>query len=345
MNYIASYLLYTIYIQLFLSIISLPFLISWGLPISVLSLISTPLCTPVLILFLFLSSLVFFCELLFIPNEYPIFLLEKITDFWTFLFNKFQGIPLFGCKSPPLYILLLCPIFAFYITQKKTISLIKKTGILTLFLTLFLSVLFVTSLQIKELIPIPCNKKTIYIISAKNETILIDPGVIGSKASAGSWLSFELVPFLIKELGTVTIDHCILLRFSKRTIEAITAMLSKISIKKIYIPRWKGKIDSRSFRLFAQLKELCAHYGCTLVRLSSEPISIISQTEVSCNIEPIPKKRVSYGSAQFNDFCVHGTIDNNPFYFLCCNKIKQKKDSYDREKSSIRRCIRRIPTS
>src|SRR5437763_195216 len=69
-------------LQLFITLFSLPLLISWGIPLSLLSPLGNLIFGPVLTIFLFLSSLIFFSELIGIPNGLLIALLEKITTWW-----------------------------------------------------------------------------------------------------------------------------------------------------------------------------------------------------------------------------------------------------------------------
>ena len=62
------WLMRTIYVQLYLSLMSSPILIYWGLPVSLASPLGNILFNPLLVVFLFFSSLLFFTELLHIPN-------------------------------------------------------------------------------------------------------------------------------------------------------------------------------------------------------------------------------------------------------------------------------------
>src|SRR5260370_32295969 len=80
-------LLKSIQLQLFISFISLPFLIGWGLPISLLTPVSTLIFGPFLTCFLLISSLIFFLKLFYVPNAALVSCLELITSVWLAFLN------------------------------------------------------------------------------------------------------------------------------------------------------------------------------------------------------------------------------------------------------------------
>ena len=104
---IFSWLMNFIYIQLLVTLISLPILVWWGIPISLLSPIGNLIFTPLLTIFLFLASLIFFLELFYIPNQWLIYLLEIVTRFWNYLITFGSNGSLIGFAKPPLWFFIL----------------------------------------------------------------------------------------------------------------------------------------------------------------------------------------------------------------------------------------------
>src|SRR5579862_7575785 len=94
----------TLSMQLFLSLVSLPILASWGLPISLMSPIGNVIFSPLLTLFLLLSSIIFFCELFCIPNEFFVWLLELVSQVWRWGLSCTYGSALIACKKPALWL-------------------------------------------------------------------------------------------------------------------------------------------------------------------------------------------------------------------------------------------------
>jgi len=112
-----------IQVQLFITTISLPILLSWGLPISLLSPLGNLIFFPVLVLFLLLSSLVFFFEIIHIPNEWLIYCLEKVTLAWFSILSIGNGATaLIGFSKPPKLFLIALPLLTLesFITNEPT---------------------------------------------------------------------------------------------------------------------------------------------------------------------------------------------------------------------------------
>lgn len=124
---IITKLLDLIKLQLFLTVVSLPILFWWGLPVSLMSIIGNILFTPFLTIFLLLSTILFITELFFIPNYIIILLVEKIAEIWLVFINL--GSPkwlLFLEKTPKLIniitvllLLILFFIILFFFYKKK----------------------------------------------------------------------------------------------------------------------------------------------------------------------------------------------------------------------------------
>src|SRR5688572_27273147 len=127
-------LLKSIQLQLFISFISLPFLIGWGLRISLLTPVRTLIFGPFLTCFLLISSLIFFLELFYLPNTLCIWCLEQVTSIWLTCLNVEQRSWLIGFTKPPILILCLLPLIALAIVHSKKITTIpKRILLLTLF--------------------------------------------------------------------------------------------------------------------------------------------------------------------------------------------------------------------
>lgn len=108
-----------IHLQLFLTLISWPILIAWGLPLSLMSLLGNFIFGPVVTLFLFVSALIFFCELVGIPNGSLVWLLDKITDWWVFIMHHSSSRWLISAPAPSLLALAVLPFCALAILYFK----------------------------------------------------------------------------------------------------------------------------------------------------------------------------------------------------------------------------------
>lgn len=103
-----KFLVRSFQLQLYLTLISGPILVYWGLPISLASPIGNIVFHPLLTLFLFLSSLIFFCQILHIPHGICIYGLQKTSHLFHYLLGLGSQQWLMGFIKPPLWIL-CCP--------------------------------------------------------------------------------------------------------------------------------------------------------------------------------------------------------------------------------------------
>src|SRR5579862_5320607 len=197
-------LLKSVQLQLFISFISLPFLIGWGLPISLVMPISTLMFSPFLTCFLLVSSLIFFLELFYVPNTLFIWCLEQITTTWLACLNLEQRAWLIGFQKPPIIILLCIPLVALTLMHsKKIITMTTRTSLLAL--------LLVTTCGALKLFPyahhndittIACNKGHITLTNYADIVTMFDPGYMSSRPNYESFISYTLVPEIIQKTGS-----------------------------------------------------------------------------------------------------------------------------------------------
>jgi hypothetical protein len=312
-------LLKSVQLQLFISFISLPFLISWGLPISLLTPISTLIFGPFLTCFLLISSLIFFLELLYIPNALCIWCLERVTSIWLACLNLEQRAWLIGFTNPPLVILLCIPLIAIAITHyKKITTTLMRTSLLALSLIITCAALKLFPYTHDAITMIPCNKGNITLInhpsrsSGRVEIMLIDPGFIASRPNYESLITYTLIPDIIQKTGSMHIDHLIVCKFNKRILDALQFLATKMFIKNLYIPAWQGKIPPFAWRSYVNLKKtITAQNGN--IRSISYKKQLISDHATSLFIEPSLVKDISYYDATYKKLDVHGTINNQTF--------------------------------
>lgn len=312
---IHAYALYTwilrfTQLQLFITVVSLPILIAWGLPLSLLSPIGNLIFSPVLACFLFLACLIFFCEILFIPNAWLIYSLESITSWWHALLNIPDKRWLIGFKEPSMFILMVIPCLAFFIilnkhTREPHRSIVCFTEILAA-IALYAHVLQPAN----NYWPISCNNGTIPIIQSNNKITVIDPGFIGQRTSATSWVQYSLVPHLIKQSSKNTIDHLILLKPGTFLFEAIEQLCRCATIKNIYLVYWQGTMKKSGLHAYGDLKKMITSQQIKLIRIGNKPITIADDSSVTLTITPL-KTILSASTITYNACRIDTQIDNS----------------------------------
>lgn len=294
-NSFINKLLKFIHLQLFITLMSLPIFLAWGLPISLMAAVATFLFSPFLTAFLLISSLIFFTELLYLPNNLLIWLLEYVTDVWLYLMSFEHQCWLIGFTKPSFWFLILLPLLTIGIMLSKHIKTQKQSS---LFLTLLLliTVGYLKWLQIPTqlTINIPCNNGEVTFMHKNNKTFIIDPGFIGQRFSAPSWVQYTLIPEIIKQTGSTTLDYVIILKPGTIILEALTTLCSNIKVKTLYYPYWSGDMTPSEKRNWGLLQKTLQEHGTILKRIGKYTINIDNLVSIAPQDKQIKTSNKTY---------------------------------------------------
>ena len=198
-----------LFMQSFLTLISLPILIEWGLGISFTGFLGNCLFAPFISLYLALSFFIFFTELCSLPNFFFIFILEKITSVWIWLTEFLGSAGLYFLATPRPYFFYLLILFSFSVIATSC-SIGKKTVLLAcllIFTVLSLS-LFGPSRYGIDLVSL--RNKPLIILCLRGVTIGVDYGALSkSEAQKENFIRYTLKPLLIKKYGKESLDMLI----------------------------------------------------------------------------------------------------------------------------------------
>ena len=236
-------LLRTIQANLFVTAFSMPILVHWGLPFSYMTIIGNILFFPFLAIFLLLSSFIFFTELIHIPNIWLIKLLESFSSFWIYLINFGKTTWLLSAPLSHVFLVWLAPAAALL-----TLILFKKKNVfvhIAILFTILVSTIFISKNILSnksEVFNINYRgNSSIYIVQSKGKTCVIDPGILGRKASCSRWIEYTFMPKYLQKTGRTKIDHLIILNPQEFLQESIKTLSQKANIKNIYIANIQKK--------------------------------------------------------------------------------------------------------
>lgn len=299
------------HVQLFITLISMPILLCWGMPLSWLSFAGNFFFGPILTAFLLLSSLIFFFQLLAIPNSILIYALEKLTHLWMLIMHLPSCQSLVALPKPPLAIALIIACIAVLILHCRQIDTPLK-GIAAYTFVLLISGLFLafTTRWSAPVQTLNCHSGEVTLVYHHKQLALIDPGVIGQRISAPNWCEYTLMAHLAKEYGITKIDYLIALQPNGVLFDALTHLIDKIEIKKIYLPLWNGKLPSHWWRQYFKFLEQCKKNGCTLIRLSPQDVRTIYLGTDSITITPL-ESIITHHDYSYPAFAVSGSISDN----------------------------------
>ena len=298
-------------IHLFLTLASMPILVAWGLPLSRLSLFGNLFFSPVLFLFLLLSSAVFFFEVMHVPHGFIAWLLEKLTFLWKWILPLHGSDTLYGFSKPPLWLLFTLAITPFVLIAHPRMRS-SKYRIIGLAVLLILSMMIIQSAsrQQSACSKIPCYGGELTLLYQDGKTVLIDPGYIGRRISAPSWVAYTLTPELIAKTGRLTIDHLITLKPGIMTFEAIRTLGETISIRNFYAPYMYGELTGPLRVAWGKLYGVLQQQETKLHRIYEEqPLELVEGT-ITLSMSSHGKK--TYREITYPHVHIRGFIDDEP---------------------------------
>ncbi len=282
------WLLRALQLQLFITTISVPLLILWGLPLSLLTIVGNLLFNPVLALFLFLASLIFFTELLHIPNGLMCSTLEYVSQTWLSLIAIDTHPWLMGLAQVSWWtpIALLFATFGILHYKKITMVIHKTALFLGVLIVFCLYITFITRIQAPRYQELTCNHGHVTLLCADNKLALIDPGVIGQRINCASWIEYTLVPHLQCTTGKTSIEYVIALQPNALTFQALTTLLQKIKVSTLYCTIGEGNPSWRWFAAWEILQKTARDKNTILVELSNLPHNIILAQNCTLTLSP-----------------------------------------------------------
>jgi hypothetical protein len=215
-------------VQLLTTALSLPVLIAWGLPVSIMSIVGNLLATPFLMGALLLYSLLFLTELIGFPNKMLYLSTEYLTLAWDSLLNLGKGSWLIGFSAPPLAVsIILCSATAvglwWAVHSYKIRIEIASIGVMVL--CLGFCAIFKNQFD-HGLEHISCIKRN-------NQRLVIDDGFFSFKTSYKSPVRYQIKPLLYKTFGTKHIHRWHSTCSGIRSLRALNEVLNQIRIDEI----------------------------------------------------------------------------------------------------------------
>lgn len=250
-------------LQLFLTCISLPVLIGWGLPVSLVSICSTPLFAPLFTLFLLFSTVILITQLLHIPNAWPIYILECITNSWHYILSFNSPSWLISIVRPPIVVLLLLPAAALYILHQSHYKQSWQRALLFgVCLFGYIGLLKIaTYIQPDKIYYIHCHDTPLTVVRHNGKLTIIDTGALGRRPCNQAWLEYTLMSSIRQQTGCDTITNLITLRCNSTTLEVIKELLLLYTIEHIYIPFYTTT-DEKFLTKAWQLRQECKKNYC-----------------------------------------------------------------------------------
>ena len=299
--------------QLFITLISLPTLIAWGLPLSLLSLLGNTLFTPLLAAILLLCSLLFFCELFYISSSFLAQLLGYIVRLWSTLMTSGSASMLVAYKKPPVFILFIffiCIVVMIHYSIRK--SRLQRIINYVTFLIVFS--LINKGLSLTHSIEyVPHHNRSIALITTKSHSCLIDPAATAQRGNVSAFVEYTLTQTILQKTGRLHLDYVVVAKPSTQTFKALKKLLSKLSVSYLCMPHLKGNFSYQFSKELEELKEYAQQRECTIIFCQDEyECPLGANNTLSVTTMPYYNK---IDKGYYKAVKVTGQIDNTSFTF------------------------------
>ena len=174
---------------------------------------------------------------------------------------------------------------------------------------------------------IDCNGGQVTVICNKGQTVVIDPGVIGRKPSANSWVQYTLAPYITTTTGRHAIDKLIIMKPGIRIFEAIETLCRTMQINTIFLVSWDGTLKKNGWRAFFHFKRAAQEQGIRFARIGKRKLIIPIDLDNKITIEPT-NSTFKYHDATYPTLHISGQINNQMFtiYSAGYKGILEKKE-------------------
>ena len=209
-----------------------------------------------------LSSLLFFTELLHIPNGILITLLSTTTNFWEHILSYGNKAWLIGIAQPSKSIQLLLLALGALLILRIVFKVMSKLIIIAIVVVACVAgynhLQTTTWPKQNKTETIPQTFKKLFVTQTPQRTLKItDDGLFARKQSPEKFISFELKPYLIKKFGSTPIEHIVLKNPGSRSFQAAQELCETLPVKKISVAYFDKKLSKFGWKKFFALKDSC----------------------------------------------------------------------------------------
>ena len=274
MNRIKNFLLAFIQTQLIVTLVAIPLLVGWGLGFSLMTFVGNLIFTPLLMLTIMLSSLLFFTQLLTIPNEWLVSLFSLTTHTWDNILQWGNKNWMIVFAHPGIIPLALIPIITFLLLKHRSINTqAKRIAGMSVLLVLTYAGLWLYQKQTN----IYCAKEfkshgfSVFLVD-QNHIKFVDHTFFNTKASVDKTVEFELKQTLVKHFGNRMIKELVLANPGQRSFAGAQQLCRHFTVKTVVIPFFTKKLTKYGWYCFFSLKRFLTEQKIELIRCKPEQI-------------------------------------------------------------------------
>lgn len=221
-----------VFVQSFLTLLSLPLLVNAGFSISPLSFVGNIVFAPFIVVHLGLSFVVFLSVFLSFPSAYLVNALSAITALWCQCTQLFVLVDpyVFACPPPLFFGFVFLASFA---VVGSSYSIGTQTACLFSLLIFSCAILTVYKPLTSDMSILHCKKKSVIVMFLRGQVIAVAPWNIPLSPDAlEKWTTYTLKPFLAQKYGKRCCDSFVIpLYFSNTDILKQTSLIREVAKK------------------------------------------------------------------------------------------------------------------
>lgn len=272
---VTDFLMPFLYTQSIVTLVSLPILVAWGIPVSVMSPVGNLVFVPFLSATLFLCSCLFAAFLGGFEPSILTFAIKKMVTAWLWCLGLGSPSWMIGFSFPGIIGLSCLSLFSWWVIRSYVIRRYLRREILAPLvlvgysLLLFTFTLF-TKRDLPALLTIPeTDNKLVLITDLKGTTTLTDNGFFETIRDPQKFIAYTLRPYLIKKYGITSIHQGKITNVSKKTLAGLTSMTTFYAPDQVDIP-WFKHLEKKEWHAFFTMKRTAQNYQTTFNRYSLE---------------------------------------------------------------------------
>ncbi|MFZ5953738.1 MAG: hypothetical protein ACOYT8_01415 [Candidatus Dependentiae bacterium] len=228
-----------IYLQLFITLISLPILLCWGIPLSLASFLGNLFFAPFLSVILLIASFIFFFQLIGVSAAWLAGILEIIIAFWMRILSVGSNNWLIGFKQPIVIVLIIIVLGTLAIVHSRKIKNIYQ-GTIALSLFLLLIVGHLKWVQVPQVVTfsVPYKNKDLPVVYAESLALIVPNINFYPLSSLPKWIEYTLIPELVKNCGVMNLDCLIIIKNNNQEVnEFVELFKSYLTVKNVMVIR------------------------------------------------------------------------------------------------------------
>jgi hypothetical protein len=284
--------------QLIITAVSLPFLISWGIPFSAATIVGNLIFTPFITLFLLVSSLFFICNLFGFAPPFLSYCLEAISNIWLWFLQWGSASWMIAIPHSSHLITGSAIVLLIYLSVTTDWHMLYKKPTLCMSATLmYLLFICIGNSLCNTYEPTTINKKLCIHTTNEKKLMIYDQGFFSSPGSTTGKIEYRLKQLLTQKYGLAPVKTCMSNKLNQKTCEGLAALCAITSVEQIILPSIKQKLDKKFWRTYYHMKRSAKEHGTIIMH------SDYARKTATSPLASSPAQKARYTAVQNGIFC------------------------------------------